>query len=328
MLGTLAVMLAFAGGCAREAGLGQWHGPRASEPLITTPWRYEGSAGQAIRTTHYRILTTIDDDEVKVDIARLMEGALGEYSRVAEGVILSDRPMDCYVFGQRAQWNQFTRSHTGADSAIYLQILRGGYTVRDWYVAYYIGDVATYSVAAHEGWHQFVARHFVGRLPPFLEEGMACLFEKVEWQGGLPRWNLSLNPQRAQALRSAMVEKRLWPLRRLIRMHAGEVVGMSGDRIEAFYAQAWAFAKFLWEADQAKYRPALRRWLTDTAAGRVFDPTGSHRSARSSWNRNAVEPMLEHYLEMDMASIEKAYAAYLRRIAFEEFRLHWATLGG
>ena len=74
--------------------------------------------------------------------------------------------MACYLFQTRDEWAAFTRTRTGADAAIYLQINRGGYTVRDWYVAYFIGDLGTYSVAAHEGFHQYVARHFRSRLPP------------------------------------------------------------------------------------------------------------------------------------------------------------------
>ena len=71
-----------------------------------------------------------------------------------------------------------TARHTGMDAAIYLQITRGGYTIGDWFVSYYVGENATYSVASHEGWHQYVARNFRGRLPPFLEEGTASSDEK------------------------------------------------------------------------------------------------------------------------------------------------------
>ena len=134
-----------------------------------------------------------------------MEGALGEYHRVAPGVPLTSTPMKCFVFGTREQWVDFTRRNTGPDAFWYLKINRGGYTVRDWYVSYYVGEKATLSVAAHEGWHQFASRHFKGRLPPFLEEGIATMFEDLRWtalDGGpgtdLPRWNLLINRDRGR----------------------------------------------------------------------------------------------------------------------------------
>ena len=139
-------------------------------------------------------------------LATVMEGALAQYQRFTPGVRLSTRPMECYVFAQRGEWAKFTKDRTGADAAVYLQINRGGYTVRDWYVAYFIGDMGTYSVAAHEGWHQFIARHFKSRPPPFLEEGLACMFEEVRWDhqqgvGRLPRWDLVNNASRRVALK-------------------------------------------------------------------------------------------------------------------------------
>lgn len=152
---------------------------------------------KVLRTPHYKIYTTVDDrPDLNDRIAQLMEGAFGAYRTVGGNVPVTDYPMQCYIFANRVQWERFTLMHAGPDADIYLKIARGGYTIHDWYVAYYIGDISTYSVAAHEGWHQYVNRHFKGRLPPFLEEGIACMFENVEWDGNLPRWNLSLNPSR------------------------------------------------------------------------------------------------------------------------------------
>src|SRR5207237_4109924 len=125
----------------------------------------------------------------------------------------------------------------------------------------------TYSVAAHEGWHQFVARHFRSRLPPFLEEGIATQFENIHFAGELPRWNLPVNPDRVQRLRQTLDLHTAYPLSKLITMHAGDVVGSGGEKIESFYAQNWAFVRFLWDAQKGKYRAAFQKLLADTAAG-------------------------------------------------------------
>ena len=311
---------------ARPGG-GEWIGPQAPAPLTIEKLPFQDASARLVRTPHYKIYTTVEDTDFITRVGQLMEGGLFAYQTLAPDVPLTDQPMECYLFSRRSQWVEFTKQHTGLVASVYLQINRGGYTLHDWYVAYYIGEGATCSVAAHEGWHQFVARHFKGRLPPFIEEGLATMFEGVEFQHDLPRFNLSVNQTRAIALRKAIEDKQLWPLEQVVAMHAGQVVDKSGGKIEAFYAQAWAFGRFLWEADNAKYRPALRRLLADTASGEVFDPTGSHKDRNLPWNPDGVKPMLEHYLGMSFDEIDAAYAKYIQKIAFEELQAQSNSTG-
>lgn len=274
----------------------------------------EGAAGTRIASPHYTIYSTIPDPQALQRVADVMEGALAEYRRLAPDVPLTDRPMDCYLFDTRPQWAAFTKAHTGEDAAIYLRVNRGGYTVGDWYVAYWIGDIATYSVAAHEGWHQYVARHLKGRLPPFLEEGLACLFEQVQWQGELPRWDLSVNGARLGSLRTSVAGKQLYPLSQLVRMHAGQVVGKPYVKIEAFYAESWAFARFLYDAEGGRYRPALRRMLADAGRGALFADTSRQMSEGPLWDPSSAKPMLEHYLGISLDRQEQAFRRYVNQL--------------
>lgn len=310
-------------GCSAPQQAGHWDGPQRLSTSSVDSWQYKGESGWKLNTPHYAIYTTIKKDDVREMLPQVMEGAYAQYVQLVPTVPLSQRPMDCYVFFDRMEWNDYTRSTTGRDAQVYLQIRRGGYALQDRYVAYDIGLNGTASVAAHEGWHQFVARNFKGRLPPFLEEGLATTFEGVEFKDDLPRWNPALNPLRAQALRRTIDEKHLWPTEQLIRMHAGEVVNQSGEKIEAFYAQCWAFAKFLREADGGKYAPALRKWLAETADGTVFDPSHSHSRVGMPWNPGGVKPMLEHYLGMSLPEIDTAFQAYMRKVVYEEYPAQW-----
>jgi NADH-quinone oxidoreductase subunit B len=223
-----------------------------------------------------------------------------------------------YVFAERDQWAEFTREHTGADAHLYLQINNGGYTIGDRYVAYDIGQASTLSVAAHEGWHQFLGRHFLARLPAFLEEGLATMYEGVQFKNGLPCYNLSINQNRAIMLRTAIDSHSLWSLEDLLAMNAGQVVGRPGNKINAWYAQAWALGRFLWDGDNAAYRPALQRILADTRDGTVYDPTGPHHNRLRPWTTAGVKGMLEHYLQMDFAQIDAHYQAYCQHIADDE----------
>jgi hypothetical protein len=264
---------------------------------------------------HYVINSTLSDPQLLHRLAEELEGALAEYQSLAPGVPLTDHPMECYVFETRAEWAAFTKTHTGQDSAIYLRVNRGGYTVGDWFVAYWIGDTATFSVTAHEGWHQYVARHLKGRMPPFLEEGLACLFEQVQWEGDLPRWDLSANESRLLSLRSAVAGANLYPLAQLVRMHAGQVVGKPGPKIEAFYAESWAFARFLCDGDNGRNRQALQRMLSDAAHGRLFSDNSQSLTDGPLWDPSTAKPMLEHYLGWTLPEIERAFGSYVNHLA-------------
>jgi hypothetical protein len=317
----LSLATLWAVGCEQTSRLGSWSGPQMMSQVSVADAPNLGPDVKIVRTPHYKIYSTITDRPDLLDhMAQLMEGANAMYRQMAPGLPDTGQPLQCYLFATRPQWDDFTAEHTGLDANVYLKINRGGYTVHDWYVAYYIGDIATYSVAAHEGWHQYVNRHFRGRLPPFLEEGLACMYENVEWSDNLPRWNLSINSTRALSLRRAMDAGQTFPLDKLITLHAGEVVNMSGLHIEAFYAQDWAFARYLWEGENGKYRPALQRLLADTAAGTVFDPTGSHRRSYLPWNPNGVRPMLEHYLGEDLSVTDSGFKQFMTKIAYDEIR--------
>lgn len=320
LLTWLIFLLLLTGGCTAGAGDARFTGPASSAPLKVRHWNFRGQPARMVETLNYRIHTTIEDDDTVLDLAQLMEGALEQYRKIAPAVRRTDEPMECYLFQSRSEWAIFTKTRTGADATVYLQISRGGYTVRDWYVAYFIGDVGTYSVAAHEGWHQFVARHFKTRPPPFLEEGLATLFEEVRWQRKLPRWDLSHNNGRRAGLRSAIEGDALIPLERLVTMHAGQIVNRPRAEVEAFYAQSWGFARFLWDGDGGRYRPALQRLLADAAAGQLFSDGGLRTTVTATWKPKSVKPMLEHYLGTPLAQLEQSYLRYIRKQAYSNHR--------
>ena len=144
--------------------------------VTTESWDYNGTPGQTLKTPHYAIHTTIKDPQVLKRLPQVMEGGYAQYQMfVTAPMVHGTAPMNCYVFSRRQEWADFTKSHTGTDSAVYLQITRGGYCIGDWFVSYYVGDTATFSVAAHEGWHQYVARHFKGRCRRFWKKApRAC----------------------------------------------------------------------------------------------------------------------------------------------------------
>jgi hypothetical protein len=296
-----------------------WQGPVSLSGISVEPWSYPRiGVGHLIRTSHYQIYTTVDDADFYSGAAQIMEGALTQYQALAPTVHLSPTPMDCYIFANRSQWSHWTEHLAGINAHVYLLINRGGYTIGDTYVAYLVGESATWSVASHEGWHQFLAHNMVGRLPPFLEEGLATMFETIQWEGSLPRWNLLFNTRRASALHNAIENQQLWPLEGLVTMHAGNIVGQRGGRIEAFYAQDWAFARYLFNGNGGRFRPALNQILSDAAIGALHDPTDTLNHREHGWNPAGVKPLLEYYLKMPLQQFDVGFENYCRAVALNE----------
>jgi hypothetical protein len=98
-------------------------------------------------------------------------------------------------------------------------------------------------------------------------------------------------------------------------MHAGDVVGLPGDRIETFYAQDWAFAEFMWNAENGRYRRSMLRMLSDLANGTTPESIGIRRSVIDTWNPETARPLLEYYFGMSIEEIDRAYLAYVKKIA-------------
>src|SRR5882724_4854112 len=98
-----------------------YEGPSDPAPVEMKRWVFGREPGAVIKTAHYNIYTTVASSDVQNSVAQVMEGALSEYQKVAPGVPLTDKPMDCYLFKSREQWMDFTRRKTGPAAGIYLQ---------------------------------------------------------------------------------------------------------------------------------------------------------------------------------------------------------------
>ena len=229
----------------------------------------DGSEGCRVTCPHYEIYSTVPDSQLLHHLANPLEG-VEEYRSLAPDVLTSDRPTQCYLFESRSEWAAFTKPHTGEDAQSICESIAADTPSAT-------GSLLTGSATPPHSPSRPTKvgtntspGHLKGRLPPFLEEGLACLFEQVEWEGDLPRWNLTVNTARLNSLRSAVADNQLYPLSQLVRMHAGQIVGKPGAKIEAFYGESWAFARFLREGNGGQNGQALHRMLADAARGTLF----------------------------------------------------------
>lgn len=285
--------------------------PRAAVPVYATrPWQWHALNGRTLETAHYTIHTTFGDKDDDARLATLLENALKQYQQLTPGLALDPRPMPCFFFANRREWAEFTGATAGPTSRVYLRIDRGGYTLRDRFVAYDLGERGTAAVVAHEGFHQFVFRNFKSRLPPFLEEGLATLFENATDDGPDPDWGSIQNAARIDCLAAAQETGTLWPLRQLLGMHAGDVIALKPERVDTFYAQGWAAARFLLSepALASRFRKMLQACARGASAVGLTDGAGT-------WTPAAVGPFVESALEVDLDTLDAAYRRSIQRLA-------------
>ena len=262
----------------------------------TKPWPDGPDGGRVLETRHYRLHVTTRDGEFNRLLAESMERAARAYEKLAPTPDDAGAPKaEGYVFALRDQWADFTRETTGPASAVYLKIGRGGYAHGDSFATFFQGGPQTVRVARHEGWHQHVATRFDRRPPPFLEEGLATLLEFGFEEGDLDRPRTSQS--RVRELRRAVNRRRAWPLEKLLTMHAGHVVGTDGRQIGTFYAQAWAFARFLAEEHTAGLQDLLAAYADGTAHG-------PHAA------------VFEKHLGLPLHKLSSEYESYVRRLTY------------
>jgi len=122
----------------------------------------------------------------------------------------------------------------------------------------------TWRVVQHEGFHQFAHRMIKGRLPTWLNEGLADYFGAGVWTGDslvvgvISRHSLG-------RLRTMIDSGKLMPLDKMLDMKQKKW----NDKLKSQnYLQAWSMVHFLVHADKGKYRNALSSYIRDLSQGR------------------------------------------------------------
>jgi len=243
-----------------------------SHAITDEPWSFDGRAGRAITTPHYRVYTTRMQPEYLGRLPAFLESALQHYRTVVTQTPLpvppstDDHKLSTYVFRTRGQWERMTRQLLGDDAAPFLRIQRGGYAWGGAAVLYEAGDGGgtLWSIAAHEGWHQFTQRTFKQSLPTWLEEAIATLCEGQRWKNAegvefIPRDNPERHTQLAALHRSG----RLRSVERLLLDSPADLAARHHDAALDYYAQVWALGLMLRERHPAQ----LAQCVEDAACG-------------------------------------------------------------
>jgi len=116
----------------------------------------------------------------------------------------------------------------------------------------------------HEGFHQFAHKMIRGRLPTWLNEGLAEYFAGGLWTGDDLVVGL-ISSYRLKRVRLMISGKTLMPLSKMLDMTQRE---WNKDIRSQNYLQAWSMVHFLVHADKGKYEPALSGYIRDLSKGR------------------------------------------------------------
>lgn len=299
---------------------------QAHLPAVKSVQRWENKYGNGLKisTAHYEVYTTLLEPLMLSQVPGFIESAYRGYNRQISESIETGTKFKIYLFAERKQWEAFTEEFAGRRAELYLKITAGAYYLNGAVVAYNIGRERTFSVLGHEGWHQFNSRHFKFRLPSWLDEGVAMLFESARYEGGLFYFEPADNLYRLGTLKNTITAGEMIPLKQLVGMNPGEV--LADDRKfepMAFYSQSYALVRFLREEGYGKrmnnYQKMLLgglwgTWpLTDSAKRIAAD---RNIPMTVGWNRLIGVTLFKYYISGDFEQIEKEYRAFCGKIVY------------
>jgi hypothetical protein len=288
-------------------------------------WSNKYSDGLLIETRHYKVYTTLLEPLMLKQIPAFVEAAWREYQKQLPTPVESEGKFTVYLFKDRPQWEEFSKQFTGDQWPAYEKIKKGAYYLKGACVAYNIGRSQTFSVIGHEGWHQFCHKYFKYRLPSWLDEGIAQLFEKSEFDKGQFVFKPAENLQRLGALKLIFQNKKIIPLRELISLNPSEVAmwDESDKAVMAFYAQAYALVRFLREEDYGKrlanYQQMLLgalngTWPLDENEARIASDRNIPLTA--AWNRYIAQKLFDIYIGEEIEQVEPEYQRFCQKIVY------------
>ena len=285
-------------------------------------WENRYGPGLKLASAHYEVFTTLLEPSMLRRIPGFVESAYRAYNRQLPEPVETKSRFVIYLFAERRQWEDFTREFAGEQAEIFCRIKAGAYYHDGACVAYDIGNERTLSVIGHEGWHQFNDRHFKFRLPSWLDEGVAMLFEAHQARDGSFHFEPEKNEYRLDALKKTLDRDRMVPLEELIATTPGDVLATDQtDAVMAFYSQSYGLVRFLQEADSGRRLAIYRRLLADGLRGdwpldEVSREIAADRSIPRNilWNHIVGLILFQEYIGDDFEPVEKEYLAFCRQI--------------
>jgi hypothetical protein len=287
------------------------------------PWENKYGPGLKLTTDHYEVYTTLLEPLMLSRVPGFVESAYKAYQKQLPEPVETRFKLPIYLFAKREQWEKFTEVFAGDNAGVYLKIKSGAYCLKDACVTYNIGSDTTFSVLGHEGWHQFNKRHFKYRLPSWLDEGIAMMFEASRYEDGLFTFDPSRNLSRLGGLKLTLAKGKMIPLKVLVGLDPGQAVRISEDTAQAFYSQSYALARFLREDNYGQRLAQYHRMLMGAVEGTwpLTDEAKRIAADRNipltiEYNRVAGTKLFEYYIGTDFAGLEQQYLLFCKKLVY------------
>ena len=287
-------------------------------------WSFLGIPGKQIRTRHWDLRTTLRSERLRGILPGFYEKALERYQHVF-GTELPPPAysLETYLFGDRRQWKNKTRMILPDKATSFEGLGRGGFTTNGIAVLYDIDGYGwhrdTLALGSHEGWHQYVQTTFKDQLPVWLDEGVATTMEGFSWRRGL-QFRTDANRERWSRLRTCILENRMIPLDLLLSMHPERFLDGHKQTLLDYYAQIWAFARYLEEAEDGRYRDRVGNVLLLASSGDLYrqllrsDQLTDERRAQVEEDSEAGLAVLEVFIEGDVSALQERYWDWCRTL--------------
>jgi hypothetical protein len=287
------------------------------------PWENEYGPGLKLTTKHYEVYTTLFNPEMLCKIPQFMESAFSAYNGQLPKPVETSTKFPVYLFAERRQWDHFTWNFAGEQAEMFCKIKAGAYCHNGTCIVYDIGPERTFLALGHEGWHQFNSRFFKFRLPSWLDEGVAMLFEAHTTENGVIYFVPGQNTYRLGALKETLTKNAVIPLRELTAINPGQVLATDETKdVMAFYSQSYALVRFLREADSGKRLGVYHKLLADGLTGKwpideISKEVAIDRNMPKTilWNHIVGTILFQKYIDEDFERIEQEYLSFCREIA-------------
>jgi hypothetical protein len=255
------------------------------------PAKLDDASLRLVHTQHYDIHTDMDESLV-TDLSNRMDVMYDQYQKTFSEFKppIDAPPLAVYLFATHEKYMAFT-DYSGVNT--------GGLFVngRHPYLTAYEqgqGRDALRRTLQHEAFHQFAHACISRRLPPWMNEGMAQMFEETIWDGK-DFLTDQIPPRRLRQLHADIVQKRLIDFDQMLAMSPGDwknTLHTNLQKAGTCYNQAWAMAYFCSAAGDPVYHTDFEKLLqllhadnTDlsTATAKCFPDLKDFRKKFNAW---------------------------------------------
>lgn len=215
---------------------------------------------RTIETPYYIIRTDVSEDEAAEAVVRMNRMAELYLARTEgfSGRITQKLPF--YLFRNRADYHA-AGGPPGSDGVFMgtrLMAVAGQRTTE-----------RTWHVIQHEGFHQFATSVIRGRLPIWVNEGMAEYFGHAVFTGDGYVSGV-IPPQRLARVQAGLRARTFRPIEEMMRLSHGE---WNAHLSAANYDQGWSMVHFLAHAENGRYQRLFVAFINDLSRNQAWEPS-------------------------------------------------------